>query len=76
MVPTLISQLDPSLAATLKFLRARRNMADYDTHISGETVTRSTADALAFAREMIVLLDAHAERMDRERQAGESSSES
>lgn len=70
VVPALIAAIDPSLAATLKFLRARRNMADYDLHVSGETVARTTYDALAFAREVITLLDTHAERIERERSDG------
>lgn len=68
-VATLMVGLDTSVADTLRFLRGYRNTADYDIHVSNQTV-RLTADrSRRSADYVIAALDAHAARMDRERVA-------
>lgn len=65
VVPALIATQDRFLADGVRILRSRRNVADYDIHLSEETA--SARDALILARSIIAALDAHAGRLERER---------
>ncbi|MGC4104849.1 MAG: hypothetical protein QM753_00650 [Thermomicrobiales bacterium] len=75
-VPRLIASFDFTVSDALRFLRVSRNTADYDLPVSPETIFSLSEDALDAARRIIAALDAHADRLDRERQADESSSAS
>lgn len=67
-VPHLVATMDPFLADGVRVLRSRRNVADYDIHLSGESVSRASArDALILARSIVEELDRHAGRLERER---------
>ncbi|MGC4106244.1 MAG: hypothetical protein QM753_07790 [Thermomicrobiales bacterium] len=67
-VPHLIAAVDPFLADGVRILRSRRNVADYDTHVSPETVSLAFAnDAFILARSIVDALDAHAARLELQR---------
>jgi hypothetical protein len=56
-VPMLLSGLDAELPVDLAFLRKLRNMADYETDISQDTVQRQAVLAKEFAHRFIARLD-------------------
>jgi len=56
-LPTILHELDPGLAANMKFLRRLRNSADYDVDLSSDTIARSAVDAEDFATRIIARLD-------------------
>lgn len=62
-VPALIGQLDPEIANELKWIRRYRNNADYDIHLSDETIRLQVQDARTVAYRIVAALDAHAERL-------------
>ncbi|MGC4192410.1 MAG: hypothetical protein QM589_14765 [Thermomicrobiales bacterium] len=55
------------MVSHLTFLRQLRNTADYDLDVSPVTIERMVAGAESFAHEVVAWLDAHAERIERER---------
>ncbi|MGB3307860.1 MAG: hypothetical protein WBA63_16855 [Thermomicrobiales bacterium] len=56
-VPTVLHELDPGLAANMRFLRRLQNNADYDINLSSDTIARSAVDAEDFATRIIARLD-------------------
>jgi hypothetical protein len=56
-VPKLITSLNAGIVDDLVFLRTYRNTADYDLHISLETLELQLADALDRAATVIATLD-------------------
>jgi len=76
LVATCLLTFDPSVADTLRFLRRDRNTADYDIDVSDHTVRLTSNRARRSAELVIAALDAHVERLGRERQTDESSPKS
>jgi hypothetical protein len=54
----MLGLLEPDLLEDLAFLRSYRNTADYDLHVSTETLALEHADALKRAGHVRDLLDA------------------
>jgi len=61
--------VDPDVVSHLTFLRNLRNIADYELDVSITTVEGAVVQAELLAHEVVVRLDAHAERLERERAA-------
>jgi len=74
-VPRLLATVDPEVMVRLTFLRKSRNTADYDLDVSAETMARVTSDAERMAEAVIAALDAHAERLARERERDSAKSD-
>ena len=66
-VARLLADVDPAVADTLRFLRIARNSADYDLDVSAATMIELSRDVLDAAQRIVRALDAHAERLERER---------
>lgn len=53
----MLASIDVDLADSLAFLRAYRNTADYDLHVSVDTLLGQKADALDRVESIIARLD-------------------
>ena len=56
-VPRMLALFDPDLPVDLAFLRSYRNTADYDLHVSMDTLILERANALMRAAHVRELLD-------------------
>lgn len=56
-VPALLAALDNEIADDLRFLRSYRNTADYELHVSKETILTTRGSALARASNVLARLD-------------------
>jgi hypothetical protein len=56
-VQRMLMALDPDLADSLAFLRGYRNTADYDLHVSVDTLRAQKADAMDRVENVIARLD-------------------
>jgi len=63
-IPKLLDSIDKDLVVKLRFLRSRRNMADYDLDVSLATIAGNVPVAERFAAEIIAALDAHADALN------------
>lgn len=56
-IPRLLNQIDPDLSADLAFLRKLRNVAEYETDVSGDTIKRQATSAKNLAYRILARLD-------------------
>ncbi|CAN5778590.1 hypothetical protein BH20CHL3_BH20CHL3_13960 [soil metagenome] len=56
-VPRILTEMDPKLAVDLAFLRKHRNIADYQLHLSSETIRQQAEVAKELANRIIARLD-------------------